>query len=101
MLRELVRRADVLVRDLFLTPFSSQALTWFHAGGELRTGYAGARHSTVRQLTPTLAFAGKLAEMGFSYEHCKALNPRLIYASISGSSASPLLLLTLADAFRG
>ncbi|GAA6004166.1 hypothetical protein JCM10207_002463 [Rhodosporidiobolus poonsookiae] len=27
---------------------------------------------------------GKLAEMGFGYEDCKALNPRLIYASVSG-----------------
>ncbi|GAA5977565.1 hypothetical protein JCM10908_005022 [Rhodotorula pacifica] len=27
---------------------------------------------------------GKLAEMGFSYEECRKLNPRLIYTSISG-----------------
>jgi hypothetical protein len=32
-------------------------------------------------------FAGKLAEMGFSYEECRKLNPRLIYASISGYAA--------------
>jgi len=30
---------------------------------------------------------GKLAEMGFGYEDCKKLNPRLIYASVSGKSS--------------
>ena len=30
---------------------------------------------------------GKLAEMGFGYEDCKKLNPRLIYASVSGTSS--------------
>lgn len=29
---------------------------------------------------------GKLAEMGLGYEDCKRLNPRLIYASITGQS---------------
>lgn len=27
---------------------------------------------------------GKLAEMGLGYEDCKEINPKLIYASISG-----------------
>ncbi|GAA5838199.1 hypothetical protein JCM5353_006038 [Sporobolomyces roseus] len=31
---------------------------------------------------------GKLAEMGFGYEDCKKLNPRLIYASVSGYGQS-------------
>lgn len=30
--------------------------------------------------------AGKLAGMGLGWEDCKALNPRLVYASITGSS---------------
>lgn len=29
--------------------------------------------------------AGKLAGMGLGWEDCKAINPRLVYASISGS----------------
>ncbi|GAA5937720.1 CaiB/BaiF CoA transferase family protein [Sporobolomyces koalae] len=31
---------------------------------------------------------GKLAEMGFGYEDCKKLNPKLIYASVSGYGQS-------------
>ncbi|GAA5877236.1 hypothetical protein JCM8547_006305 [Rhodosporidiobolus lusitaniae] len=31
---------------------------------------------------------GKLAEMGFGYEDCKEINPKLIYASISGYGQS-------------
>ncbi|GAA5847606.1 hypothetical protein JCM3766R1_000808 [Sporobolomyces carnicolor] len=31
---------------------------------------------------------GKLAEMGFGYEECKKLNPKLIYASVSGYGQS-------------
>lgn len=30
--------------------------------------------------------SGKLASMGLGYEECKAINPRLIYASITGTS---------------
>ena len=30
--------------------------------------------------------SGKLASMGLGYEDCKAINPRLIYASITGAS---------------
>ena len=30
--------------------------------------------------------AGKLASMGLGWEDCKAINPRLVYASITGSS---------------
>ena len=30
--------------------------------------------------------SGKLAEMGLGWEDCRQLNPRLIYASITGAS---------------
>lgn len=36
-------------------------------------------------LTLLFSLSGKLAEMGFGYEDCKKLNPKLIYASISGA----------------
>ena len=31
---------------------------------------------------------GKLEELGLSYEICRAINPKLIYASITGQSFS-------------
>ena len=34
--------------------------------------------------------AGKLATMGLGYEDCKKINPRLIYASITGNAVAYL-----------
>lgn len=38
---------------------------------------------------------GKLASMGLGYEDCKAINPGLVYASITGTSSSVLRLFRL------
>ena len=50
-------------------------------------GAAGLFVSALRtsSLTRPRARTGKLAEMGFGYEDCKALNSKLIYASVSGA----------------
>ena len=37
--------------------------------------------------------SGKLAEMGLGYEECRQLNPRLIYASITGMAVSVMYCL--------
>ena len=36
---------------------------------------------------------GKLATMGLGYEDCKKINPRLIYASITGNAVAYLAVL--------
>lgn len=50
-------------------------------------------HKLVRQSDVLVEnfVSGKLAEMGLGWEDCRQLNPRLIYASITGMSMSILL----------
>jgi hypothetical protein len=43
---------------------------------------------------------GKLKELGLDYATCKAINPKLIYASITGSSGSSLSNYSLTRADR-
>ena len=39
--------------------------------------------------------AGKLASMGLGYDDCMKINPRLIYASITGIIYSPINVFSL------
>ncbi|GJN92826.1 hypothetical protein Rhopal_005864-T1 [Rhodotorula paludigena] len=69
VLRELVKQADVLTR-------------W------QVENYVPAPVLNRARLLTLSPYPGKLAEAGFGYEDCKKLNPKLIYASISGYGQS-------------